>query len=42
LGTTGEKIRLNVDDAEVEVHYVDIQRAKLVLTQDLLAAHGQA
>ena len=29
LGTTGEKIRLNVDDAEVEVHYVDIQRAKL-------------
>jgi ribosome maturation factor RimP len=42
LGTTGEKIRLNVDDAEVEVHYVDIQRAKLVLTQDLLAANGQA
>jgi ribosome maturation factor RimP len=41
LGATGETIRLNVDGAEVELHYVDIQRAKLVLTQDLLAAHGQ-
>jgi ribosome maturation factor RimP len=41
LGATGETIRLNVDGAEVELNYVDIQRAKLVLTQDLLAAHGQ-
>ena len=40
LGTTGETIRLDVEGAEVEVHYEDIQRAKLVLTQDLLAAHG--
>lgn len=35
LGTTGETIRLDVDGAEVEVHYRDIQRAKLVPTQDL-------
>ena len=34
LGTTGETIRLDVDGAEVEVHYRDIQRAKLVPTQD--------
>lgn len=40
LGRTGETIRLDVDGVEVEVHYDDIQRAKLVLTQDLLAAHG--
>ncbi len=35
LGTTGETIRLDVDGAEVKVHYHDIQRAKLVPTQDL-------
>lgn len=35
LGTTGETIRLDVDGAEIEVHYRDIQRAKLVPTQDL-------
>ena len=41
LGTTGETIRLDVDGAEVKVHYHDIQRAKLVLTEELLAAHAQ-
>ena len=41
LGTAGETIRLSVDGAEVEVHYADIRRAKLVLTEDLLAAHAQ-
>ncbi len=40
LGTTGEMIRLDVDGAEVEVHYHDIQRAKLVPTQDLSTAPG--
>lgn len=34
LGTSGETIRLDVDGAEVEVHYRDIQRAKLVPAQD--------
>jgi ribosome maturation factor RimP len=38
LGTAGESIRLDADGAEVEVRYADIQRAKLVLTEDLLAA----
>jgi ribosome maturation factor RimP len=41
LGTAGETIRLNADGEEFEVHYMDIQRAKLVLTEDLLAAHAQ-
>jgi ribosome maturation factor RimP len=41
LGTAGETIRLNADGEELEVHYMDIQRAKLVLTEDLLAAHAQ-
>ena len=40
LGTTGETIRLDVDGAEVEVHYHDIQRAKLVPTQSLSTAPG--
>ena len=34
LGTTGETVRLDVDGAEVEVHYRDIQRAKLMPAQD--------
>jgi ribosome maturation factor RimP len=41
LGTAGESIRLDVEGAEVEVHYADIQRAKLVLTENLLAAPAQ-
>lgn len=41
LGTAGEVVRLDVDGADVEVHYADIQRAKLVLTEELLAAHAQ-
>ena len=34
LGTTGETVRLDVDGTEVEVHYRDIQRAKLMPAQD--------
>lgn len=41
LGTSGEVVRLDVDGANLDVHYADIQRAKLVLTEELLAAHAQ-
>lgn len=37
LGTAGDIVRLSVDGADIEVHYPDICRAKLVLTEDLLA-----
>lgn len=40
LGTSGELVRVSVDGADLEVHYADIQRAKLVLTDELLAAHA--
>lgn len=41
LGTAGEQVRLLVDGADVEVHYADIQRGKLLLTDELLAAHAK-
>ena len=41
LGTSSEVVRLDVDGANLDVHYADIQRAKLVLTEELLAAHAQ-
>ncbi len=41
LGTMGDVVRLEVDGADLEVHYADIQRAKLVLTDELLAARAQ-
>lgn len=40
IGTAGEDIHLRVGDEEVHLPFVDIQRAKLVLTDDLLAAHA--
>lgn len=40
LGTDGETVRLRMDDAEVLLPYADIRRAKLVLTDDLLATVG--
>ncbi len=40
LGTDGETVRLRTDDAEVLLPYADIRRAKLVLTDDLLATVG--
>lgn len=40
IGSAGEDVRLRIGDEEVRLPFVDIQRAKLVLTDDLLAAHG--
>ncbi len=37
LGRVGETVRLQVDGADVELPYQDIVRAKLVMTDDLLA-----
>ena len=38
LGVEGESVRIRVEDATADLPYVDIQRAKLILTDDLLAA----
>ena len=38
LGLTGSTVRMRIDDAEVGLPYADIAKAKLVLTDDLLAA----
>ena len=42
LGTRGQAVRLAVDglEQEIEVPHADIQRAKLVLTDELLAMHA--
>lgn len=40
LGSAGDDIRIAVDGAEMQLPFADIQRAKLVLTDDLLAAHA--
>lgn len=40
IGSAGEDVRLRIGDEEVQLPFADIQRAKLVLTDDLLAAHG--
>lgn len=44
LGTRGECVRLALagTDAEVEVPHAEIQRAKLVITDALLAAHHRS
>lgn len=44
MGTRGEMVRLAVADSDVEVElaYADIQRAKLVLTDELLSACGRS
>ncbi len=39
LGLAGAGIRLACDDAEVELPLEDVRRAKLVLTDELVAAH---
>jgi ribosome maturation factor RimP len=41
-GVEGETVRLEVEGATVALPFADIQRAKLVLTDELLAAAGQA
>lgn len=38
LGVNGEDVRMNVEGMEVRLPMADIQRAKLVLTEDLIAA----
>ncbi len=44
LGTRGQTVRLAVDglEQEIEVPHADIQRAKLVLTDELLAMHARS
>lgn len=41
LGTRGEQIRLALEgsDEELEVPHADVQRARLVVTDEMLAAH---
>lgn len=39
VGTDGEVVRLRLDETEVPLPHTDILRAKLVLTDDLIAAH---
>jgi ribosome maturation factor RimP len=41
LGVAGESVRMAVEGAEVALPYDDIQRAKLVLTDELIAATGK-
>lgn len=40
IGTAGEQVRLRIGEDEMQLPFADIQRAKLVLTDDLLAAHA--
>jgi ribosome maturation factor RimP len=41
MGTDGEKVLLSVDGTEVALVYDDIRRAKLLLTEELLAMQEQ-
>lgn len=41
LGTDGEQVRLRVDGGNVSLPFVDINRAKLVLSDELIAAAEQ-
>ncbi|NJO67835.1 MAG: ribosome maturation factor RimP [Rhodospirillales bacterium] len=40
VGSDGEDVRINVDGSEVCLPFADIRRAKLLLTDELIAAHG--
>lgn len=42
LGVEGESVKLNVDGDEVVLPFEDIAKAKLVLTDELIAAHQNA
>ena len=42
LGVDGENVRLTVDGEEVVLPFEDIAKAKLVLTDELIAAHQDA
>lgn len=39
IGTEGETVRIEVGGVPMQVAFADIQRAKLILTEELLAAH---
>ena len=41
IGTGDDTVRIDVGGVAKEVPFADIQRAKLVLTEELLAAHAQ-
>ena len=41
LGVAGEDVRIAVEDGEYALPFRRIQKAKLVLTDDLVAAHGR-
>jgi ribosome maturation factor RimP len=41
LGLSGDAIRMTVEDGEVALPFAEIQRAKLILNDELLAAHKQ-
>ena len=40
LGVAGEDVRIEVEGGEYALPFRRIQKAKLVLTDDLVAAHG--
>jgi ribosome maturation factor RimP len=40
IGTANDEVTMVVDGVEVRLPFPDIQRAKLVLTEELLAAHA--
>jgi len=42
LGTEGERVRLAVDGGELALEWADVQSAKLVLNDALLAAHTKS
>lgn len=42
LGTAEERVRIATETGEVEVPFGEIQRGKLLLTDDLLALHAKA
>ncbi|QLH38376.1 MAG: ribosome maturation factor RimP [Defluviicoccus sp.] len=41
LGTMGDSVRLLVDGNELTIPFADVLRGKLVLTDELLAAHAE-
>ena len=42
LGTAGDRVRLRTDAGDVELPYAEIARAKLLLTDELIAASGDS
>jgi len=42
LGVAGDDVVMAVDEGEVRLPFADIQKSKLLMTDDLIAAHQQA